>query len=82
MNYEAIELIKKMPLFERMTYNGYTYNEVKDRTKFMPPDIREHYLNNVRIVIQAQVYQMNLHEVEICKNANFNITFFLKQTKN
>jgi hypothetical protein len=78
MNYQLIELVKKMPLLERVTYNGLTYNEVEQRTKFMPDNIRFQYLQNVRSVIQSQVCQINLHEVEICLNANFNLILFLK----
>jgi hypothetical protein len=80
MNYQAIEILRKMPLNERFLYNGYTYNEVKERVANMPENCKKWYLENVRKVIVLQVVQMNLHEVESLKNTNFNIINSL-QTK-
>lgn len=77
MNYEAIELVKKMPIADRALYNGKTPKQIE---KLLPATWavchKSDYMYNVCRVIECQISQTNLHEIEALKNYNFNLVKF------
>lgn len=60
-------------------YNGKTVEQIENNLPAnMISEHCKHYLNNVREVIQCQLTGINTQEIEIRKNANFNlINFYL-----
>lgn len=64
-----------------MLYNGYTLEEVKQRTSFLG-SFQKNYIENVVRVIDCQMSGLNLHEIDSCKNYNFElIKWFMNNKK-